>query len=102
MLSSPKNKMNLSGLVARKKIVLGLAIGLAALLLLPTFCLTAAPAQGTQQPARPAADQVLGTVTAVNAADKTFTVKEDKTGTEYAVTASGARRFLKCRPARRT
>ena len=60
--------------------------------------MTAAPAQGTQQPARPAADQVLGTVTAVNAADKTFTVKEDKTGTEYAVTASGARRFLKVPP----
>ena len=37
-------------------------------------------------------------MTAVNAADKTFTVKEDKTGTEYAVTASGARRFLKVPP----
>jgi hypothetical protein len=98
VLSSPKNKMSLSGLVAGKKIVLGLAMGLAALLLLPAFYLTAAPPQGTQQPARPAADQVLGTVTAVNAADKTFTVKEDKTGTEYAVTASGARRFLKVPP----
>ena len=89
--------MSLSGLVAGKKIVLGLAIGLA-LLLLPAFYLTAAPAQRTQQPARPAADQVLGTVAAVNAADKTFTVKEDKTGTEYAVTVSGARRFLKVPP----
>ena len=78
MLSSPKNKMSLSGLVARKKIVLGLAIGLAALLLLPAFDLTAAPAQGTQQPARPAADQVLGTVTAVNAADETLPLRKTR------------------------
>jgi hypothetical protein len=98
VLSSPKNKMSLSGLVAGKKTVLGLGMALAALLLLPALYLAAAPAQQTAQPAKPAADQVLGTVTAVNAADRTFTVKEDKTGTEYAVAAAGARRFLKVPP----
>jgi hypothetical protein len=43
-------------------------------------------------------DQVLGTVTATNSADKSFTVKEDKTGTEFTVAAENARRFLKVPP----
>ena len=43
-------------------------------------------------------DQVLGTVTAVNVADRTFTIKEDKTGTVYAVSAASARRLLKVQP----
>lgn len=50
------------------------------------------------QAPKPASDQVLGTVTAANAANKTFTVKEDKTGTEYTVEAATARRFLKVPP----
>ena len=49
-------------------------------------------------PARAALDQVLGTVTAVNAGDKSFTIKEDKTGTEYSVSAANARRLLKVPP----
>lgn len=87
---SPNFKMGLSVLVAGKRA----AVALAALFLLVTY----AAAQSTPQPPRPAADQVLGTVTAVNAADKTFTVKEDKTGTEYTVSAAEARRFLKVPP----
>lgn len=49
-------------------------------------------------PTHAALDQVLGTVTAVNAGDKTFTIKEDKTGTEYSVSAANARRLLKVPP----
>jgi hypothetical protein len=82
--------MGLSVLVAGRKAVAGLAA-------LFVFVASAA-AQSAQQPSRPAADQVLGTVTTVNAADKTFTVKEDKTGTEYTVEAATARRFLKVPP----
>jgi hypothetical protein len=81
--------MGSSVLVAGKKAVAALA----ALFLF----LAVAAAQSTQT-SRPAADQVLGTVTAVNSADKTFTVKEDKTGTEYTVEAGDARRFLKVPP----
>ena len=90
---SPTNKMNLSGRFRDKKAVVSLAL-----------CLVALPfngfarAQENHQAAKPAADQVLGTVTAANAADKTFTVKDDKTGAEYNVDASGARRFLKVPP----
>lgn len=43
-------------------------------------------------------DQVLGTVTAANTAEKTFTVREDKTNTEYSVSAASARRFLRVPP----
>jgi hypothetical protein len=55
-------------------------------------------AQASTQPARPRLDQVLGTVTTVKPADKAFTIKEDKTGTEYSVSAASARRFLKVPP----
>jgi hypothetical protein len=55
-------------------------------------------AQPAPQAARAPLDQVLGTVTSVNAAEKTFTIKEDKTGTEYNVSAANARRFLKVPP----
>jgi hypothetical protein len=51
-----------------------------------------------QAPASASMDQVLGTVTASNSADKTFTVKEDKTGAEFTVSAENARRFLKVPP----
>ena len=37
-------------------------------------------------------------MTAVNAAEKSFTVKEDKTGTEFSVSAASARRFLRVPP----
>lgn len=56
------------------------------------------PGRLLAQTARAPLDQVLGTVTAVNAADKTFTVKQDKTGAEYTVSAANARRFLKVPP----
>jgi hypothetical protein len=59
---------------------------------------TCLAAQDTQQQARVPLDQVLGTVTAVNPADKSLTVKEDKTGTEYSVSAANTRRFLKVPP----
>ena len=52
----------------------------------------------SQQAQRVPLDQVLGTVTAVNAAEKSFTVKEDKTGTEFSVSAASARRFLRVPP----
>lgn len=56
-------------------------------------------AQATGQPAaRQQLDQVLGTVTSVNVAGKTFTVKEDKTGTEFTVSTETTRRFLKVPP----
>jgi hypothetical protein len=90
--------MSLSGLVAGKKISLNVMTFLAAFALLPLVCVPGSAAQQSEQAPRPATDQVLGTVTAVNAAEKTFTVKEDKTGTEYAVDAAGARRFLKVPP----
>lgn len=90
MSLSPNSKMGLSRLVAGRKA----AVALAALFLSVVF----AAAQSAQQSSRPVADQVLGTVTTVDAADKTFTVKEDKTGTEYTVAAAETRRFLKVPP----
>ena len=51
-----------------------------------------------QAPAPAKLDQVLGTVTAVKSGDKTFTVKEDKTGTEFTVSGETARRFLQVPP----
>lgn len=57
-----------------------------------------AQAREASSTARVPLDQVLGTVTVVNAADNTFTVKEDKTGTEYLVSAASARRLLKVQP----
>jgi hypothetical protein len=54
-------------------------------------------AQASPQ-AHAALDQVLGTVTAVNTGDKTFTIKQDKTGTEYSISAANARRLLKVPP----
>ncbi|HXR75017.1 MAG TPA: DUF5666 domain-containing protein [Bryobacteraceae bacterium] len=68
------------------------------LLLLPVGAPGLLLAQASPQAAHAPLDQVLGTVTAVNAADKTFTVKQDKTGTEYSVSAANARRFLKVPP----
>ena len=59
---------------------------------------TLALAQEASPSPRVPLDQVLGTVSAVNTADKSFTVKEDKTGTEYSVSAAAARRFLKVQP----
>src|SRR6185312_7733202 len=53
---------------------------------------------GAQAPAPAKLDQVLGTVTAVKSGDKTFTVKEDKTGTEFTVSGENARRFLQVPP----
>lgn len=77
----------------------GLAIGIA--LAMP-FAVLAGPsgarAQEASAPARVPLDQVLGTVTVVNAADNTFTVKEDKTGADYLVSTASARRFLKVQP----
>jgi hypothetical protein len=93
VLSSPKGKMNLSVLGAGKKTV-QVTVCFLSLALFPAVF----PVQAAQQAAKPAADQVLGTVTAVNTAEKTFTVKEDKTGTEYTIEAEGARRFLKVPP----
>jgi len=55
-------------------------------------------AQDASQAQRVSLDQVLGTVTASNPREKTFTVKEDKTGTEFSVSASSARRFLRVPP----
>jgi hypothetical protein len=64
--------------------------------------LLARPALVLAQEASPTSrvplDQVLGTVSAVNTSNKSFTVKEDKTGTEYSVSAAAARRFLKVEP----
>jgi Domain of unknown function (DUF5666) len=50
-----------------------------------------------QPPPKPLA-QVLGTVTEVDPANKSFTVKEDKTGAEYTVSTTATRRFLKVPP----
>jgi uncharacterized protein DUF5666 len=66
-------------------------------------CLAVSPRRvlaqdATQQVQRVPLDQVLGTVTAVNAGEKSFTVKEDKTGTEFSVSAASARRFLRVPP----
>ena len=55
-------------------------------------------AQEPASPAKPALDKVLGTVTAVTPGEKSFTIKEDKTGTEYAVSGANARKFLKVPP----
>jgi hypothetical protein len=53
---------------------------------------------GAQAPAPAKLDQVLGTVTAVKSGDKSFTVKEDKTGTEFTVSGENTRRFLQVPP----
>lgn len=75
----------------RRRVRHSVAIGLLLVAGLASFPLLAA-----QAPA--AMDQVLGTVTAVNSGEKTFTVKDDKTGTEFTVSAENARRFLKVPP----
>jgi hypothetical protein len=80
------------------KFVRGSAVAfLAGCLFAPVFNTSLAVAQDAQQ-ARVPLDQVLGTVTEVNPAEKTLTVKEDKTGTEYSVSAANTRRFLKVPP----
>jgi hypothetical protein len=55
------------------------------------------PAQdsGTQ---KPALEHVLGTVTAIDAAAHTITVKEDKTGTSHAILLAGTKTLLKVEP----
>jgi hypothetical protein len=45
-----------------------------------------------------ALEHVLGTVTALNSADHTVTVKDDKTGTEYSVQLATTRTLLKVDP----
>lgn len=80
-------------LFLRRRVRHSVAIGLLLLAGPGAFSLFAA-----QAPASAAMDQVLGTVTAVNSADKSFTVKEDKTGTEFTVSGENARRFLKVPP----
>ena len=55
-------------------------------------------AQDANQPARAPLDQVIGTVTAASRGEHVFTVKEDKTGTEYSVSTARARRLLKVAP----
>ncbi|HEY1950540.1 MAG TPA: hypothetical protein VGG97_26240 [Bryobacteraceae bacterium] len=45
-----------------------------------------------------ALEHVLGTVTALNAADHTVTVKEDKTGTEYSIQLATTKTLLKVEP----
>lgn len=54
--------------------------------------------ESTQPPARAPLDQVLGTVSALDPANKSFTVKDDKTGTEFTVDSQNTRRFLKVPP----
>lgn len=78
---------------SRRRVRHSVAIGLLLLAGPAAFSLVAA-----QAPAPAAMDQVLGTVTAANSADKSFTVKEDKTGTEFTVSGENARRFLKVPP----
>ena len=74
------------------------SVAFSVLMALSPFFATAKNAQDAAQPQHAALDQVLGTVTAVNTAEKTFSVKEDKTGTEFSVSAASARRFLKVPP----
>ncbi len=50
------------------------------------------------QPARAPMDRVLGTVTAVDAASQTFTIKEDKTGSEFVVSTAKGPHFYKVPP----
>jgi hypothetical protein len=57
----------------------------------------AAHAQDAGAP-KQALEHVLGTVTALNAADHTVTVKEDKTGTEYSVQLATTKTLLKVEP----
>ena len=47
---------------------------------------------------KPALEHVLGTVTAVDAATHTITVKEDKTGTTHAILLTGTKTLLKVEP----
>src|SRR5690242_10935368 len=54
-------------------------------------------AQDTATP-KPALEHVLGTVTAVDAATHTITVKEDKTGTSHTILLAGTKTLLKVEP----
>ncbi len=64
-----------------------------------TILLTAGSlwAQDTATP-KPALEHVLGTVTAVDAATHTITVKEDKTGTSHTILLTGTKTLLKVAP----
>jgi Cu/Ag efflux protein CusF len=63
---------------------------------LATFALLA-PAQDTTAAAKPT-EHVLGTVTKVDAATHTVTVKDDKSGVEYAVLLENTKTLLKVPP----
>ena len=67
------------------------------LILFLALALVAFPVRA-QEAAHPQLDQVLGSVTSVDPANKTFKVKDDKTGTEFTVSTETTRRFLKVPP----
>src|SRR3954447_13792739 len=92
MRGSPIPVMNLCRLVSAT------AFTLVVLVASGPLALARILAQDASQAQRVSLDQVLGTVTASNPGEKTFTVKEDKTGTEFSVSASSARRFLRVPP----
>ena len=75
------------------------SVAAAVFLVLAAIAAMPLSAQEAAQPAAKAPlDQVLGTVTAVNAGSKSFNVKDDKSGTEFVVNSENARRFLKVPP----
>ncbi|HEY6990137.1 MAG TPA: DUF5666 domain-containing protein [Bryobacteraceae bacterium] len=65
-----------------------------------TILLSAAGALRAQDTAtpKPALEHVLGTVTAVDGATHTITVKEDKTGTTHTILLTGTKTLLKVEP----
>lgn len=71
-----------------------LALCLTTSLLAASFC----SAQQNQSSASKPSERIIGTVTAVDPATHTVTVKEDKTGTEYRVQLANTRTLLKVEP----
>ena len=62
------------------------------------FFLGAASGQETPAPSAKPNQHVLGTITATNPVSHSLTVKEDKTGTEYAISLEKTRTLLKVEP----
>ena len=73
-------------------------IGVAARLLAIGLVALPAYAQNAATPAGRPAQRVTGTVSAIDQANQTVTVKEDKTGTEYIVQLANTRTLLKVAP----
>ena len=70
----------------------------ASLLALICFCAVAPSAQNSQPPPRKPDQHIIGTITAADPVSSHLTVKEDKAGTEYAISLEKTKTLLKVEP----